>query len=123
MFLHQGRFLKAIEEFEPLVQGDGDEAPRTDYLQPLAAAYAASEENGRGARFFQRMAKKGGGPAFKIAAAVLHWNSHEDVPLLGPIKRGSALKLIKEAESEASGTDLALYALRLRHRWENASSP
>ena len=122
-YLHAGRFGRAVDEFETVMADEKGAKPDEEFLQPLAAAYAAAQEHGRGARFFERMAKQGGGPRVKLAAAILNWDSPDELAPMRFLKRRSAKRLIKEVEAEAAGTPIAVYAVRLRHSWENAEAP
>lgn len=107
-FMASQRFGRAIEEFETALTAQTP--PDGEYVVPLTAAYAVTGQAKRGIGFCGKMLKAGGDDRFRVAQAILTRQAGD---------RRAAIKLLKQVEAGAPGTELAVYAVHLRHGYED----
>jgi len=107
-YLASERFFSAVDEFERALQA-GREAPGGEYIVPLAVAYTVTDQAPRGVAFCDKMLQAGGDARFRVAKAVLTHHQGD---------RPGAVRLLREVETASPGTQLALYAARLRQGYE-----
>lgn len=107
-YLASERFVGAVDEFERALQA-AKGVPDGEYIVPLAVAYTVTEQAPRGIAFCDKMLQAGGDARFRVAKAILT-HHHGD--------RQGAMGLLQEVETASPGTQLALYAARLRRGYE-----